>query len=85
MRRVVLEHTQGPHKGLTQILGNAEELTMGNRPLPEFLPAMSVLGRDVEFASLIRVTPRMVIYREVFPAPKGRFGQTMTSFHPEQR
>lgn len=44
MQRVVLEHTQGPHRGMHQILGNAAELTLGGRLLPEYLPRNEFMG-----------------------------------------
>lgn len=85
-QRAVLEYTQGDEAGMHLILGQLDLLTLGGRPLPEYLVNVTsdVLPRPVEFASLIKVTNSYVLYREAFPTPKGRFNQA-TSWHPEQR
>ena len=77
-KRLVLQHTQGPFKGLEQIVGIAEDV-------PEFLAQLVVFERLVDFASLVKVAPRFVLYREVAPKPRGRFGQVMEGFDPNQR
>lgn len=77
-KRVVFEPTQGPRKGLPHILGTLEDETQP----PEFLNGFHEGGRRIEFASLIKVTPRFVLYREVSPKPTGRFGQTMQTWDP---
>lgn len=85
-QRAVLEYTQGDEAGMHMILGQLDLLTLGNRPLPEYLTSIAsdTLPRRVEFASLIKVTPSYVLYREAFQTPTGKLGQPM-SFHPEQR
>lgn len=85
MKKVVLEHTQGPFAGQHQILGQLELLVLGGLAIPESLEHFEAMGRHVEFASLINVGPRVVLYREAFPKPTGRLGQTMETWHPEQR
>ena len=82
MKRVIFLETQGPRKGLHHILG-ADTFEGGK--VPETATGFVVRAREIEFASLVKVTPRAVWYREAFPRPTGRFGQTMDSFHPEQR
>ena len=90
-KRLVLQHTQGPHAGLFQIFGVVEEAT----PLPTEIqapPGMAVemLGRRVEFASLITVKPHYVLYREAMPRPTGKFGHVphpgapVDGFNPSQ-
>lgn len=83
-RRVVVVETQGPHAGMTRIIGYFDTADPG--AVPEYVANFLGIGdRHVEFASLIKATPRYVLYRETFPRPTGRFGQTMDSWHPEQR
>lgn len=84
-RKVVLERTQGASKGTFQILGQCDVLMIGRTTFPDFLLDIDTELPRVEFASLIKVTPSSVYYREAFPRPKGKFGQQMDSFHPEQR
>lgn len=86
-QRAVLEYTQGKEAGMHLILGQLDLLTIGSRPLPEYIENIvaEVLPRPVAFASLVKVTPSYVLYREAFPKPKGKFNTTMNSFHPEQR
>lgn len=63
-RKLVLEYTSGPLKGLFRIFGTAE-----GSNYPRFLEGPFVLAENetspVMFASLIKVTPRAVYYREV--------------------
>ena len=72
MKRLVFIHTQGPHAGLHQILGVADEF-------PEGAEKFEAMGRVVEFASLIKMTTRAAFYREVIKPMS--FG----SFDPRQR
>jgi hypothetical protein len=81
VKRLVFEATQGQHKGMHCIIGHTGQI--GNQ-LPEHLMPFEFLGRVVEFAGLIKVTPKYALYRETFPKPKGKFGQTMETFHPDQ-
>lgn len=77
-KRVVLENTSGPRKGLFQICGSVSGLSS---KVVKALPEMATLGKD-RHASLIKVTPRFALYREVFTPPaSGKLGQ----FHPSQR
>jgi len=82
-KRVVFIGTEGPGKGIPQIRGYFGE--EDGLP-PEFVDRFTgIADRHVPFASLVKVTPRYVLYREVFAAPKGQFGVTMESWHPDQR
>lgn len=61
MKRIVFEHPDG----LAQIIGHVPD---GGTvpiviPLPG-MPAMSLCGRVVAFASLVRMTSRAAFYRE---------------------
>lgn len=84
-KRVVIQHTCGPMKGLFRIFGTV----IGN-PAPA-LPGPSTIGDDghiIQGASLILVKPRYVLYREFadFTQIKGKFGGGMPekNFHPDQ-
>jgi len=79
MKRVVFLHTQGSHAGLHQIIGTVEDTAY-----PPCLEGPFQVGsRQVAFASLIRITPHTVLYREVMK-PTGRFGEPAPTFHPSQ-
>lgn len=66
-QRVVFQHVHGPHPGLFQIGGHTNDFN-GQQP-PDILGPFKALGRSVT-ASLVRSTPRYVLYREIAP-PKG--------------
>lgn len=69
-KRVVLIHPDG----MRQICGVVEETT----ELPITVEGFSALGRDVPFASLVRVTARAAYYKE--PMVPSSY-----SFHSAQR
>lgn len=79
-KRVVFQPTQG---GVAQIVGALDE---GAKP-PVGLGPFETQGRIVEFASLIKVTPRYVLYREVMhERPKNHLGHvTGGGFDQAQR
>ncbi len=67
-QRVVLEHRAGPYAGLFQITGHASEI--GDTPPSCTKPfEETVSGRWIQ-ASLVKSTPRYVLYREII-APEG--------------
>lgn len=76
-KRLVLTYTSGRLKGISQIVGLAPDQPLEAVPGPFAVEN----GQVVDFASLIRITPRIVEYREVMPLVKGKLGE----FHPEQR
>ena len=57
-KRVIFEHTNGPLKGLRAIMGAR------SRPLPDHAKGFEAQGRQVAFASLIKVEQRYALYRE---------------------
>ena len=76
-KRVVVQYTSGPLKDLYRIVGRATEV------LP-FLSAAN--GIDLEFASLIKVCPRLVLYREPLnnSVLTGHFNEPLKDFNPAQ-
>ena len=76
-KRLVIEHTDGPLKGFFRICG----LIMG-QPRAALLGPFSIGAEAhvVQFASLIRVYPKWVHYREIINTPTGKFND----FHPAQ-
>jgi hypothetical protein len=72
-QRVLLEHTTGPHAGLVQIIGHSAEFE-GKAP-PAFTPVLITPAKRETTASLIRVTPRAVYYRETRPSNLLRFNE----------
>ena len=90
-KRLVAEYTQGPMKGIFQIFGIEPA---GKQP-PSHFPGPFQIGhvdaQQIEFLSLIRVTPRAAYYREVFDRTQvmGRLDDFMPegpapSFNPQQ-
>lgn len=79
-RRIVLQQTQGKHKGLWWIMGTDDELLdpEGTVTLPDFVEHVDV-GDHEASCSLISAKPRYVLYREVMP-PAGKTAE----FHPDQ-
>ena len=76
-KRVVVQYTSGPLKGLHRIIGRTTEV------LP-FLSAAN--GLDIEFASLIKVSSRCILYRELFnnSVLTGHFNEPLKDFNPAQ-
>lgn len=79
-KRIVIEHTQGRLKGLSQILGTDDQLKAGLRTsdLPVFLASVE-LGDHQGACSLITVKARYVLYRETFGPPQ------LKEFNAEQQ
>ena len=69
-KRVVYLHACGLH----QIMG------LSGPPYPSYYEFTSGGGATVRPASLISVTPRFVVYREIMVPPSGKFNE----FAPEQ-
>jgi hypothetical protein len=59
VKRIVFVHPNGMH----QILGHAPAEYPITLPLPG-TPPMDLLGKEVPFASLVKVTERMAVYKE---------------------
>ena len=57
-KRIVVQYTSGPLKNMFRIVGRTTEV------LP-FLSAAN--GLDIEFASLIKVCPHYILYKESLP------------------
>lgn len=83
--KAVIVLTQGPHVGLSVIIGDIPDDVAGKPP--EALSNVNIPGLNytVEFASLIRVKRPIVYYREAFAKPMGKLGQTMETWDPKQR
>lgn len=69
-KRVVLEHPNG----IMQIMGIAKDPPVVATDQP-----FVALGRSIPFASLVRVTPRMAVYREPMTPT------SYSSFHEAQK
>ena len=70
-KRVVLQYTTGPFQGMFQIVGTEDQL-----PHPEVGSLPSYVG-DLSFsdgrkggASLVKITPRYVLYQETLQVPE---------------
>lgn len=68
-RRVVLEHTCGPHKGLMQIMGTTDDIDGAQPPAVTDEFEISPWKRR-GVAGLVRSNARFVLYREI-TAPEG--------------
>ena len=77
-KRVVLQYTSGPLKDIFRIVGRTTEV----------LPFLSHLNDriDIEFASLIKVCPRWILYREPLnnSVLTGHFNEPLKGFDPAQ-
>ena len=88
MRRVVLQHTQGPWTGLHQIVGRECELraathTKQNLPMPITVGPFTAgfgPGARESMAGLLQCKPRYWLYREWRPELTG-----MKAFDPAQQ
>lgn len=79
-KRIVLLHLKGPWKDIYQIVG-AQSDTLAEldlAELPAFLAECEMGDGRVTSASMVKVTPRMVVYRENTPPGKGN------EFNPAQ-
>lgn len=68
-QRIVLEHTQGPFKGLHQITGHSDDFD-GADPPTVTEPFDITPGKRHGVAGLVRSNPRYLLYREI-TAPEG--------------
>lgn len=83
IKRIVVQHTQGPLKGLQQIMGLWEPVP--GHDVPEFAPNVLLFGdRHAEGISLIRTTHRAYWYRELMERNANRV-PTYQSMHPDQQ
>lgn len=80
--RLVLEHTQGPYKGLLQIVGYLGQLLQEGESLKD-LPTLQPFNRGAEqiAASLVAVKRTYILYRELM-VPVGASDKT---FNPLQQ
>lgn len=63
-RRVVLEHTNGPFKGLKQIMGHSDDFN--GEPAPVTTDEFEINpGKRKGIAGLVKSTPRYLLYREI--------------------
>lgn len=64
-KRVVFQHTTGPHAGLHAIMGCVSGLGIKEgQTLPTEAKGFVAQGRTIPFASLVKVTRAYVLYRE---------------------
>ena len=64
--RVVFEHTNGPRAGLLQIMGLTSDLgASAITPPPSSAEKFQAGGRQIDFASLVKVTRTYALYREL--------------------
>ena len=78
-KRVVLQYTTGPYQSMFQIVGTEDQLPhpeVGS--LPSFVGDLSFSDGRKGGASLVKVKPRYILYRELI-MPSDR------TFHPEQQ
>lgn len=76
-KRIVLQHTQGPLKGVHEILGLRSDLA---GPPPEVMPSgVTHRGRVITGASLLKVTRTHWLYSEFF-----NWGRKTNGFNPAQ-
>ena len=74
-KRIVLEHTNGPHAGLMQITGHGDSLDSWPPPTATDEFETTVDPRKT-FAQLVKATPRYLLYRELTkPEGLGTFDQ----------
>ena len=80
-KRLVLEHTDGPLKGLFRIIS-----VLAQEPPSGIYGPLSIGGEShiVEFASLIEVHPRWCHYRELFKPALEHFNEPLKNNHPNQ-
>ena len=63
-QRVVLEHTNGPFKGLKQIMGHSDDFK--GEPPPTVTPEFDITpGTRKGVAGLVKSTLRFLLYREI--------------------
>lgn len=79
-KKLVVEHIQGPLKGLLQILGSTEQLGLAEDQQPPGAAVVAFDGERSGVVNLIRTTPHCYLYRE----PHLPSGTLEESFHPQQ-
>lgn len=86
-RRVVQQVTQGPYAGIYRIIGRVSDMVadpvspdMGTQ-LPTYVDKAHLLDHFGPM-SLVKLTPRFVLYREMLPPPPTG---VLNEFHPQQR
>lgn len=63
-QRIVLQHTQGPYKGLHQIMGHSDEF--GGEQAPAVTEPFDITpGARRGLAGLVRSNPRFLLYKEI--------------------
>jgi len=82
-KRIVLIHCRGPWAGIYQILGTQSQTLaeMELAELPAFIEEVEMTPGRMASVSMIKVTPRIVFYRENTPPNKGG---KLNEFHPSQ-
>jgi hypothetical protein len=80
-KRIVLLHCKGPWKDIYQIVGAQSDTlaALDLAELPAFIEQCEMGDGRVTSASMVKVTPRWVLYRENTP-PEGKFNE----FNPAQ-
>lgn len=67
---IIVEHTQGKLAGLRRIVGHTDTLPEAWRlGLGAFIPVVDFIDHQAP-ASLVKVTPRYMLYRELLPEVK---------------
>lgn len=81
-KRIVLLHCVGPWAGIHQITGAESDYLkeLGVDSMPAFAEGICTGDDRVTDASLVKVTPRMMLYKETMTSNGGKFNE----FHPEQ-
>jgi hypothetical protein len=81
-KRIVLIHCKGPWKGILQILGTQSDTLAAEKleELPAFIEEVEMGDGRKASVSMIRVTPRIIYYRENTPPIGGKLNE----FHPAQ-
>lgn len=86
-RRVVQQVTQGPYKGIFRIIGLVSDMVTDpvspdvGTQLPTYVDKAHLLDHFGPM-SLVKLTPRYVLYREMMPPPPTG---VLNEFHPSQR
>jgi hypothetical protein len=64
LRRIVLEHTRGPYKGLHQIMGTTVDF--GAQQPPSVTDVFDITpGNRRGAACLVKATPRFLLFKEL--------------------
>lgn len=81
-KRIVLLHCEGSWKGIPQILGTQSDTLASEKleELPAFVEEVEMGDGRTASVSMVRVTPRVIYYRENVPPKGGKLNE----FHPAQ-